>query len=49
MTDGANVPRKANYGFDAGYLLPVAGIVCIAIVVIAAMSRSVVQLVGHLQ
>jgi len=46
MTDGANVPRKAIYGFDAGYLLPVAGIVCIAIVVIATMSRSVVQLVA---
>ena len=44
MTDES--PRKAAYGFDAGYLLPCAGIVCIAMVVIAAMSRSLGQLVG---
>src|SRR5213076_472618 len=45
MTDRADIPRKAEYGFDAGYLLPCAGIVCIAVVVAAAMSRSLVLLV----
>lgn len=46
MTDKADIPRKAEYGVDAGYLLPCAGIVCIAIVVVAAMSRSLGPLVG---
>src|ERR1041384_2508906 len=46
MTSGANVPQKAKYGFDAGYLLPAAGIVCTAAVIIAAMTRSVGQFVG---
>lgn len=47
MTDGTIVTpatRRADYGFDAGYLLPVAAIVCIALVVVAALSRSVVLL-----
>jgi len=46
MADSSNVVRKANYGFDAGYVLPVAGIVCIAIVAIAAALRMRAQLVG---
>lgn len=46
MTDGADIPRKAEYGFDNGYLLPLAGILCIAITVAAALSRSAGPLVG---
>ena len=46
MTDRYDIPRKAEYGVDAGYLLPLAGIVCIAIIVVAAISRSLVQLVA---
>jgi len=38
--DGSS-PRRARYGVDAPYLLPVAGVVSIANVVVAAMSRSV--------
>ena len=34
-------PRRARYGVDAPYLLPVAGVVSLANVVVAAMSRSV--------
>jgi ubiquinone/menaquinone biosynthesis C-methylase UbiE len=45
MTDSADIQRKAEYGFDAGYLLPLAGIVCIALVVVAVLSRSPVLLV----
>jgi SAM-dependent methyltransferase len=42
MTDGYDVPRKAEYGFDAGYLLPLAAAACIAMLVLAVMSRSLV-------
>ena len=46
MAASATVARKADYGFDAGYLLPVAGIVCIAIVAVAGALRMRAQLVG---
>lgn len=46
MADGANVPRKVDYGVDAGYLLPLGAIVGVAVVVVAAMSRSIVPLVA---
>src|SRR4051812_17296894 len=45
MTNNPDVPRKAEYGFDAGYLMPIAGIVCFALVVLAAISRSRVLLI----
>jgi ubiquinone/menaquinone biosynthesis C-methylase UbiE len=45
MTDAANVPRKADYGVDAGYLLPLAAIACVALFVVAALSRSPLLLV----
>ena len=45
MMDSADVPRKADYGFDAGVLLPLAGIICIALAVVAALSRSPVLLI----
>jgi ubiquinone/menaquinone biosynthesis C-methylase UbiE len=43
--DRADIPRKADYGFDAGYLLPTAFLACIAIVIVAARSRSLILLV----
>jgi len=46
MSDKANIPQKAQYGFDAGYLLPAAFIACIAIVVVAAASRAYAPLIG---
>jgi len=46
VTDGADIPRKADYGFDAGYRLPLAGIFCIAIIVAAALSRRAGPLIG---
>jgi len=39
-------PRGAKYGVDAPYLLPVAGVVCLANVVIVAISRSVGPVIG---
>lgn len=32
--------RKADYGVDAGYLLPLAGAACLAVLVFAALSRA---------
>src|SRR5678816_1469372 len=46
MSDGGNVSRKADYGIDAGFLLPLGAIVGVAIVVVAAMSGAVAPLVG---
>jgi len=46
MVDGASVPRKAHYGVDAGYLLPFAAIVGVAIVLVAVMSRSIAPFVA---
>ncbi len=40
------VARRADYGFDAGYLLPAAGIGCMALATIAAALRMRAQLVG---
>jgi ubiquinone/menaquinone biosynthesis C-methylase UbiE len=40
------VSRKADYGIDAGFLLPLGAIVGVAIVVVAAMSGAVAPLVG---
>jgi len=46
MADDANAARKADYGFDAGYLLPIAGIVCTALLLISAALRMRPQLVA---
>jgi ubiquinone/menaquinone biosynthesis C-methylase UbiE len=46
MANGADVSRKADYGVDAGYALPIAAIVCLALVLVAAMSRAFPQLIG---
>jgi arsenite methyltransferase len=45
MSDRDQIPRKAEYGFDAGYLMPFAGIACVAFVIVAAISRSLILLV----
>ena len=45
MAIRAGTPRKAEYGFDAGYLMPLAGVICVASVVAAALSRSLILMV----
>lgn len=42
---GTGIPRKAEYGFDAGYVMPIAGVACLAGVVAAAIARSPVLMV----
>jgi ubiquinone/menaquinone biosynthesis C-methylase UbiE len=46
MTDAAAARRKADYGFDAGFALPLAGITCLAMVAVAAVSGSIPQAVA---
>jgi arsenite methyltransferase len=40
MSDGAQVQERADYGYDAGFLMPVAAVACIAVIVFAAVSAS---------
>lgn len=40
MSEGARFPARADYGYDAGFLMPVAAVACIAVVVFAAASGS---------
>jgi ubiquinone/menaquinone biosynthesis C-methylase UbiE len=44
--DQGVIRRKARYGIDAGYLLPLAGVVSIALVVAAALSGAVGPLIA---
>jgi ubiquinone/menaquinone biosynthesis C-methylase UbiE len=39
-------PRRASYGFDGGFLMPLAGVFAVAVVVFAAATRSLPPLVG---
>lgn len=45
MRDGVPVARRAEYGFDAGFLMPAAAVVCVALIVVAAVIGSRVLLI----
>jgi hypothetical protein len=46
MTDATKATRRAAYGFDAGFVMPLAGVVAVAIIVFAVATRSLPPLVG---